>query len=161
MKKTKDITKYDIHWQVRRVSFKLLKNYKEKVDSAIDYFNNNLNRADRERILNYLEGLSMAYKNEDRKYILDVRDRLALIEVSTESRCSLDFSCYNSKELTRTAKDNMVRCTAYLKKGYRHKELIHFMKSIYEYLNDSKGLEKLNDLEVASYNIENSVHFFF
>ena len=68
MKKTKDITKYDIHWQVRRVSFKLLKNYKEKVDSAIDYFNNNLNRADRERILNYLEGLSMAYKNEDRKY---------------------------------------------------------------------------------------------
>jgi hypothetical protein len=161
MRKSKDITKYDIDWQVKRVSLKKLKTIIEKCDNVTNFFNNHLNLADKERVLNYLEGLSMAYKGEDRLYILNVRDELEAVIVDSSIRTSLDFTKFNKVELTDTAKDNMTRAANYLKKGYRHKELIHFLTELLSYLGDNVRLIKLNALVESSYTIENKVSFFF
>lgn len=161
MRKSKDITKYDIDWQVLRVSLKSLPDYKAKCQAAMNFLIHNSNRGDQERVRNYLEGLSMAYKDKDRAYILDTATSAADHHVANTVRTSLDFSKFTDKELTVTAKDNMVRAKAYLKKGYRHTELIHFLTELYKYLKDTKALETLETLVNDSHKIENTVKFFF
>jgi hypothetical protein len=161
MRKSKDISKYDIHWQVRRVQLKQLKTIEEKCLSAESYLTENLNVADKERVLNYLEGLSMAYKGDKRQYILEYRDTLLDVSVSDYNKCDLNFDMYTSHQLQHTANDNWTRCRNYLTKGYRHNELICFTKAIYTYLNDTKKLKQLDKLITDSHKVTNTIQFFF
>lgn len=161
MKKSKDITKYDLDWQVKRVSLKNYKTYQEKCDIAKQYLLDNQNIADKERVLNYLEGLSMAYKDKDRAYILDMKNELSELVVSNENKFNFDLSKYSLDVLKSTAKDNQTRCNNWLKKGYRNQELIDFLFKIYEYINDTKAICKLNVQIEDSKLISNSHHFFF
>lgn len=161
MKKSKDITKYDIDWQVKRVSFKKLKTYQEKCEAAKAFLLEKDNAADRERVLNYLEGLSMAYRGHDREYILNFMNDLSKVKVSDDNRHSMDLSKYTDKELKATAKDNLQRCIKYLKNGYRHQGLIEFLKKIYEHLDDKESLKTLNDHIKDSMYVENKHKYFF
>ena len=161
MRKSKDITKFDIEWQIKRVSLKSYKTYIEKCDVAADYLMKNKNIADRERVLNYLEGLSMAYKNADRKYILDFKDELAKIEVSAENKCNVDLNQFTHKELTSVGKDLMVRAKGWLKDGYRNEELLNFLTRVLEATNDTKRLTQLNELIEYSKSLQNTHSFFF
>ena len=161
MKKSKDITKYDIDWQVKRVSLKKYKTFQEKCEAVKEFFLEQNNTADRERVLNYLEGLSMAYRGTDRQYILDFMHDLAKLPVKDENRFNMDLSKYTDKELKTVAKDNMQRCVKYLKKGYRHPELIQFLKDIYKHLGDKESLEELEKHIKDSMYIQNSHKYFF
>jgi len=157
MRKSKDITKFDIEWQIKRVSLKSYKTYIEKCDVAADYLMKNKNIADRERVLNYLEGLSMAYKNADRKYILDFKDELAKIEVTAENKCNVNLNEFSHKELTSVGKDLMVRAKGWLKDGYR----LNFLTRVLEATNDTKRLNQLNELIEYSKSLQNTHSFFF
>jgi hypothetical protein len=161
MRKSKDITKFDIEWQIKRVSLKSYKTYIEKCDVAADYLMKNKNIADRERVLNYLEGLSMAYKNADRKYILDFKDELAKIEVTAENKCNVNLNEFSHKELTSVGKDLMVRAKGWLKDGYRNEELLNFLTRVLEATNDTKRLNQLNELIEYSKSLQNTHSFFF
>lgn len=161
MRKSKDITKFDIEWQIKRVSLKSYKTYIEKCNVAADYLMKNKNIADRERVLNYLEGLSMAYKNADRKYILDFKDELAKIEVSAENKCNVNLNEFSHKELTSVGKDLMIRAKGWLKDGYRNEELLNFLTRVLEATNDTKRLNQLNELIEYSKSLQNTHSFFF
>lgn len=161
MRKSKDITKFDIEWQIKRVSLKSYKTYIEKCDVAAAYLMKNKNIADRERVLNYLEGLSMAYKNADRKYILDFKDELAKIEVSAENKCNVHLNEFSHNELSSVGKDLMIRAKGWLKDGYRNEELLNFLTRVLEATNDTKRLNQLNELIEYSKSLQNTHNFFF
>lgn len=161
MRKSKDITKFDIEWQIKRVSLKSYKTYIEKCDVAATYLMKNKNIADRERVLNYLEGLSMAYKNADRKYILDFKDELAKIEVSAENKCNVNLNEFSHNELSSVGKDLMIRAKGWLKDGYRNEELLNFLTRVLEATNDTKRLNQLNELIEYSKSLQNTHNFFF
>lgn len=161
MKKTKEITKFDLDWQVFRVSLKKYKTYIEKCEQAKSYLIANANIADQERVLNYLEGLSMAYKCEQREYILSIKESLHKLDVTNENKFSFDLSKYTEKELKSTANDNFARCKKFLLKGYRHNELIEFLNKIYSYLDLKEKQKELDLLVEESKKLENSHRFFF
>jgi hypothetical protein len=161
MKKTKGITKFDLDWQVYRVGLKSYKTYQEKCEKAKSYLMMNLNVADKERVLNYLEGLSMAYRALDRKYILDIKESLHNLDVTDENKFSFDLSKYTEKELKSTANDNFTRCKKFLLKGYRHNELIEFLNKIYSYLDLKEKQKEMKEMIEASYKMKNTHKFFF
>ena len=161
MKKSKDISKYDINWQVKRVSLKKLKTYQYKCTTVAHYLAEHSNIADKERVLNYLEGLSMAYKGDDRAYILAVKDELSLMVVSDANECSAEYSAYTSREIKAVVQDLMVRNTKWLKSGYRNAELLGFLTSLINHLDDAKLLAKLMSQIEASFLVANTHKFFF
>lgn len=161
MRKTKDISKYDLDWQVFRVSLKKLKTSQEKMNAASDYLMNNLNRADKERVMNYLEGLAMAYKDDRRVEIRSLVKELSILEVSQENPLCNDFCKYDDETLRGVAKDLNRRNKVWLSKGYRHQEHNDFMTSLLLHLGDERDLENhLNSIE-ESKNIQNTHSFFF
>ena len=161
MHKSKHISKFDIDWQVFRVSLKDLSSYEQKCDKVEHYLIANNNIADQERVINYLEGLSMAYNGTSRQYILDIKNKLLHLEVTDENKFNQDVTKYDKTALVKTAQDNFIRCKKYLSNGYRHQELIGFLKLIYEYLGNHSKLDQLDNLIDQSYNKKNTHKYFF
>jgi len=162
MQKTKDISKLDIDWQVQRVFLKQVP-FCDKLKLAEEYLFKNYNRADKERILNYLEGLSFSYHkdSESREKALQLYRKLEGWEVTDENRCSQDFTKYSDGVLKLILEDLMSRAMKWLKKGYRHMELIHFIKQLCIYLKDHGTYSKLNAQVLESCKIKNTHKFFF
>jgi hypothetical protein len=161
MKKSKDISKYDINWQVKRVSLKKLKTYQYKCTTAAHYLAEHSNVADQERVLNYLEGLSMAYKSDARAYILAVRDELSQMVVSDANECSAEYSAYTSQELKAVMKDLQVRNAKWLKNGYCNTELNDFIISLATHLGETQFLADLSSMVACSKLLPNTHKFFF
>ena len=67
MQKSKDISKYDIHWQIVRVQAKKYKDISAKINYVLEFYSNYKTLDNHERILNWLEGLAMGYKNPHNK----------------------------------------------------------------------------------------------
>ena len=159
--KSKDISKYDLDWQVFRVSLKKLSDIDSKLEAVFEFFESHLNIADRERILNYLEGLAIAYKDDDRQTIRDFAADLAQISVSPENRISFDPSKYSKVELMGLAKDLLVRTKKWLLKGYRHEEQINFLRRLLVYCKDEARLNDLDALVRKSQEIPNTHKFLY
>lgn len=161
MKKSADISKYDIHWQVFRVGLKKLSTMEDKVEAAASYLEDHPNRADKERVLNYLEGLSMAYTGDDRKFVIDTKVSLSAMEVSGANETSTDFSEYDDAELLAVAKDLTTRSKKWLKKGYVHKEQMDFVLRLWDYLGHQDKVAQLEaDIRKAE-QMPNTHSFFF
>lgn len=163
MKKSKDISKFDLDWQVFRVGLKKFDSAREKVNAVLLYFQSHKTRATQERCANYLEGLSMAYKGRVRTIILAHKE--ALLEEIVPSldtpAVTNNYSDYSEKQLKALASDLLIRAKKWLSKGYRNTELLSFLKGLLEYLKDEERLEVLNTLVAASYGIPNTHKFFF
>lgn len=161
MKKTVGISKFDIHWQIQRIRLKRLASLDEKLNSVTNFFLLNKTIAMQERVLNYLEGLSMAYKGEERKKCLDVREQLTMVIVLDINNCSHDFTVYSEMELNQLLKDLMIRAKKWLKNGYRNEELLNFIHKLAKYLEDEKSIKKLDVWIKYSFTITNTHKFFF
>lgn len=159
--KSKDISKFDLDWQVFRVSLKKLKTVDEKLQAVLDFYEQHLNRADRERILNYLEGLSLAYSGKDRKFIEEFASTLEEIKYSKNNRLTFDPEKYSIKELKAVAQDLFVRTKKWLLKGYRHEEQINFLRKLLVYCKDNTKLKELEELIRRSHEIPNTHKFLF
>ena len=72
MKKSVDVTKYEIHWQILRVSLKgiLNDNLQLKVAKAFSYYQEKPSRDRYERVANWLEGLYKGFKDDNKRKIL-------------------------------------------------------------------------------------------
>jgi hypothetical protein len=159
--KSTDVSKFDIDWQVFRVGLKKQPTYINKAADASEYLIEHPNRADRERVLNYLDGLALAYKGRERQDVVDIRNDLAQLEVSDDNPCSTDFKKYDKKTLLTIARDLMSRTGKWLKKGYRHKEQIAFLKDLLEYIGASNIQDELDELIAYSKTIPNTHKFLF
>jgi len=159
--KSSDISKFDIDWQVFRVSLKQLPTAIDKSTAAINYLSNHFNRADKERVLNYLQGLAIAYKGQDRLDVEEAIDQLKPLKVSEDNPLSLNFSKYDRKTLLNVARDLMVRTKKWLLKGYRHEEQIAFVEGILDYIGADDIREELNRLVAYSKTIPNTHKFLF
>lgn len=160
--KTDVINKFDLKWQVFRVNLKSLKTFEEKTEAVVEFLKANPTRGTKARVLNYLEGLSMAYRDSDRAFILSIKKELESFPVSE----SIDFVPNNYEKFTRTelhklAKDLFIRTKKWLLKGYRHEDQISFLKGLLIYLKDKSQLEDLQFLIDYSLEIPNTHKFFF
>ena len=162
MKKTKEISKLDIHWQVQRVFLKQVP-FCDKLTLAEEYLRKNSNRADKERVLNYLEGLSFGYDKESdsREKCLQLYKKLEALEVSDFNKFSQDLATQDKGVLSLVLEDLLARCIRWLKKGYRQEELIEFIKKLAIYVGDDKAFAKLSKYVDESHQIKNTHKFFF
>lgn len=162
MRKTGDISKLDTGWQVLRVSLKELA-FQDKLTTVGQYLRKNATRATKERVLNYLEGLSFGYPAEsaNRKECLELFSKLKELVVTAENNCSEDFSEFNDKALKKLLQDLTTRTIKWLKKGYRQEELIVYVQKLAVYLQDTATLDKVNRYKQASYSLCNTHKFFF
>jgi len=159
--KSKDISKYDLDWQVFRVNQKKLPDIDSKLKSVHMFFRYHKNIADRERVLNYLEGLAIAYRGEERQLIRDFAADLAKMRVSQENRIEFDPSKYTLEELMEVVKDLFARNKKWLLKGYRHEEQINFLRKLLVYCKDNKRLQDLDELVRKSKEIPNTHKFLY
>lgn len=159
--KSKDVSKFDIDWQVFRVSLKKLTTNIDKAEASAEYLMEHPNRADRERILNYLQGLAIAYRGQERKDVEDIAESLSELPVSDENKINVDFSKYDKKTLLGVARDLMSRTVKWLKKGYRHEEQISFLKSLLKYIGATNIEDELDDQILLSKTVPNTHKFLF
>lgn len=151
-----------------RVSLKALP-FEDKLTTTINFLGNNPNRAMKERVLNYLQGLSMAYKGESRAQVKEVYDELLKFDVDSISPdASQDFKSYSEKGLLKVAQDLMVRTTKWLRKGYNHVDQNTFIMNLLNHLIKTYRSEKANQLKIKlenlikeSNSLTNTHKFFF
>lgn len=158
MRKSKNISKYHLDWQVTRVLAKDLKTAEEKIFHVLDFLQRFKSIQNHERVFNYLEGLSLGYKKRDLrsyniilKHIEDLKDKEDYVFSDDNSVIEWD-----SKLLYKCYKDNMKRYTSYCTKGYFHKELYEFCLSF-----KCSDKEKIESLKEEASSKPNTHHFFF
>lgn len=179
MRKSADITKYDPEWQMVRVKVKgSAVPLDVKLKIVASYYDHSSTADAWERVVNWLEGLSMGYRavKDD-----GVQMRIA-VELSRYNRIRstirqqpLDsiqtqakLAKYPYADRILLWKDLFARNTAWLNKGYMQPEVNAFMDTLYNTfvmerktvsVNPSK--EKLNELRKKSATLKNTHKFFF
>lgn len=178
MKKSKNITKYNLKWQLLRVSIKGPEiPLNTKIDKVLNYFNEEYTQDAYERVLNYLEGLQMGYRGKDekavhiiQKYINEFND-IDPLELEKEKDSFITFEeayKYPFDIRYELWKDLFKRNEKWLLNGYFQKEINDFMdilsgifKSKSETLGDRYSSEYLSELRIKSKSKENTHKFFF
>lgn len=181
MRKSKDITKYDVDWQMVRTKVKGQKTpFDEKLKIVKDFWSNNPTIDNQERILNWLEGLKMGYiasHNDSAINDIDKEMEDYKSEVPQEKEEDLTdqeqidkIKHYDFKDRLALWKDLFKRNEDWLEKGYNHKEHNHFMDLLWLVFRDNKeegnipaeyDSIKLYKLRNAAEKKENTHKFFF
>ena len=178
MKKSKDITKYNLKWQIVRSQIKgssvLLDQKLKKVN---DYFDSEKTIDAYERVLNYLEGLQLGYKGK-------VPDAVDLIQKEIDKYRQMntddllkepdgfitfkDASKYDFDTRYTLWKDLFLRNKKWLQNGYHQKEINDFMDVLNnlfqqngEKLDAAYSWKKLQELRKEASTKENKHKFFF
>ena len=162
MRKTPEITKYCIEWQMIRLSCKSFKSVDQKVHQACTYLYKYNNVSAKERVQNYLEGLCLGYKDDaSKKFVKAAIEYVKDYPVSNDIITNTNLSLYTNKEINALAADLMVRVTKWLSNGYRNTELLDFITCLYVHTNNTPKLDKLNMAISASKLIPNTHKFMF
>jgi hypothetical protein len=178
MKKSKDITKYNLKWQMVRAGIKGTSIPLEaKIKSVNDYFNEEKTKDAHERVLNYLEGLQLGYKGKNQEAVdrIDteiVKYRAINKDALLKERDSFinlkDAVKYSFEDRHRLWKDLFTRNRKWLEKGYFQKEINDFMDVLYslfkqnnEEVSKAYSFEKLDSLRKEANKKENTHKFFF
>ena len=178
MKKSKDITKYNLKWQMIRASIKGSDTtLEEKLAKVNSYFNEEKTIDAYERVLNYLEGLQMGYKGKDPDAVniiqgeIDRYHSINTSELTKEQNGFITFedaTKYSFKDRYNLWRDLFIRNKKWLEKGYIQKEINDFMDILYrlfkqnnEELDRAYSYEKLQQLRKEAGTKENTHKFFF
>lgn len=171
--KTKEISKYDIHWQIIRSELKgsFNENLEIKTQKVFKYFNERPNKARKERVLNWLQGLERGVKDSYGKaYLKAVIEKFSELtaEDSFEETANrlTDFNCYSQERLLHLYYDLFRTNEKWLKKGYFHKECNEFLDTLLCSLSETKisdrySKEKLEELRIKASFIPNTHKFLF
>lgn len=176
MKKTEGVTKYEIEWQVLRVSLKgSLNNSEEelllKINKAFDYFEKNKIYERWERVFNWLEGLLRGYHSKELSLIKLLQDKLVEFKDFKPDFTQAEVLC-NSEEILKYKRESLKLLwldlfktnVKWLSKGYFHKECNDFMDLIYIHLGEESLEVKQEELlrkRESSFHITNNHRFFF
>jgi hypothetical protein len=178
MHKSKDITKYNIHWQVQRVKMKhSTRELEGKLLQVFSFFIKYHTEDNKERIINWLEGLAMGYKTRNPEKTLRVKEEIIRYEVAgklkkEDNRISFigEMLPYDRETLFLLYTDLFHRNSKWLKKGYNQREINKFMDNLYETLlhksfPNSTQLQSLHTLIIKQREdadrIPNTHKFFF
>lgn len=141
--KTTGISKYDIHWQIVRVSLKGKFNtdVSKKIGIAVKYFLENPNKSRRERVLNWLQGLEKGFKDSYVKVSLKVcidsfSSRPYNEELEPTADSPEDFAQYKQSQLYYLYLDLFKTNKNWLEKGYFHKECNAFLDKLIEAIGE-------------------------
>lgn len=178
MKKTKNITKYEIEWQILRSSIKGQHN-KEielKLQIVYSYYEKTCSYDRWERVVNWLEGLQKGFRSaKDESSIDRIEAELQLyktltplkaLSVTQESQAD-QLSTYTEDQVTRLWKDLFKTNENWLLKGYHHRECNDFLDWIQENRQEIKSIkgrfsvENLRFLRVQKKRLKNTHKFFF
>lgn len=133
------VFKYNLLWQLTRVKNKKEKSLKNKLDNVVSFLYNYPSADNKDRILNYLNGLELGYKD------LLSRDaiRCCYIQVSkfkpTEEDTDVSVKIIDTPDLFFLYNDLYKRNEQWLKNNYRHKEQNEFLEKLYKELT-SRGI---------------------
>lgn len=176
MKKTRGVTKYEIEWQILRVTLKGSLNESEydlliKINQAFDYFERNKIYERWERVFNWLEGLLRGYHSKEPSLRAIIQDKIDEFEC-LKPEIVLSEETINSEKILEYGDDllkllwvDLFRTNKkWLLKGYFHKECNDFMDLVYEHLRGNSLDNRQKELLVLrknSFLIENNHKFFF
>ena len=178
MKKSKDITKYNLKWQMVRSSIKgPLVALNDKIATVNNYFDTERTVDAYERVLNYLEGLQMGYTGKDPRAVSQIgteinryrnMDTSSLLKEPSGFIKFEDASRYNFDDRLNLWKDLFLRNRKWLEKGYVQKEINDFMNVLNqlfqqnnEILPSAYSYEKLQQLRSNASTMKNTHKFFF
>lgn len=137
MYKTKEITKYNLNWQILRIKNKRIKDLDSKLNNIVNFYNNNKNYPTWERLYNYLEGLYLGYKDLYSK--VKIKDCMKYLELNKVT-VMVDFDVLPENVDIRDLKflylDLYKRNEKWLKENYRNKELNDFLIFLYNVIDD-------------------------
>lgn len=182
MKKTSNITKYDMDWQVVRSKVKGSKTpLEEKLSIVSEYFDKFETLDALERVVNWLEGLALGYKAANNlNAIQRIKEEIISYEqlekdLPKEELTTSDDNIekmlnYSFEERYNLWTDLFKRNQKWLEKGYFQKEINSFMDNLYQtfILNDEENkiksnysFSKLEDLRLDAAVKPNTHNFFF
>jgi hypothetical protein len=147
MKKTADVTKYQLDWQIVRVKAKKIKEPLKKVDFVLDYYNKNKNYDNWERCVNWMEGLAMGYKIPAVRQMIEDRIEDFVKVNNREQYSEPNYKKYSNEDLYECLRDNWNRYSLWSSKGYIHRELETFIDNLIRYLNGTSLNIKVNGLK--------------
>jgi hypothetical protein len=174
MKKSKDITKYNIHWQILRAKLKNVKNVNEKLTQASIFFQKNKTQDNWERVVNWLEGLAKGYKAAGNQMaiqqIIEEIERYGesynLLKEKNEISSIEEIKQYSINDLQKLWVDLFKRNEKWLKNGYVETEINNFMYNLYSSCEEIAfkprySYIKLQELQSKAKNKKNTHKFFF
>lgn len=178
MKKSKDITKYNLKWQIVRSSIKGPSvSLEEKINAVNTYFNSEKTKDAYERVLNWLEGLQLGYKGKPQDAVdkieaeiknYEAMNTASLLKSSDEFITFKDAIQYSFEDRYVLWKDLFNRNKKWLQKGYHQKEINDFMDVLNqlfvqneEPLGRAYSFESLENLRGEAKSKINTHKFFF
>lgn len=181
MRKSKDISKYDIDWQMVRAKVKGQKTpFDDKLKIVKDFWTQYPTLDNQERILNWLEGLRMGYiASHNNSAINSIDKEMENYKNEVTSKKEEDLTDqeqidkikkYDFDSRLGLWKDLFKRNENWLEKSYNHKEHNHFMDLLWLVFRENKEESdipeeydsiKLYKLRKAADKKENTHKFFF
>lgn len=178
MQKSKDITKYNVHWQVVRVQAKKYKDVDSKLNYVLNFYKAHKTLDNHERIMNWIEGLAMGYKDLSTKAKINSYKELfdkstikePIINVDKiQDQAYKDSKLYNQILIKECFNDNYNRFKKWASEGYIHEELYEFTYGLLRYLIKHKvpigrtniTLEMMADMHLHGSITQNTYKFKF
>lgn len=179
MKKSENISKYSLEWQLCRISIKGSKfSCDEKISTVLSYYKKEPSLQRWERVYNFLEGLQRGYRAAGKELeISNIQESLKYLNSIKVHSMSVELDNWDvlENEVTlkiavKLYKDLFTRSKKWLLSGYFHKEQEAFIDKLHEVIaslagdlfhNTSFSVVKLKTLRDESVNIKNKHKFFF
>lgn len=147
------VYKYDIDWQIVRAKLKTIKDIPTKIDFVKSFYETHPTETNKERILNWLEGLLIvkSLNIHDKFFLETYAEELKETNPKTKgsnSRKAKDqnFSKYSNADLELLFSDLFIRAKKWLGAGYINKEFDEFM------------IELIKNIEPSSSKIRNQLN---
>ena len=170
--KSKDISKYNLAWQVVRVEARDFASVSEKLEHVQNFLDAHANKQNFERVLNWAEGLKRGYKRSNEfaymvceNYIHELKAVEGCYQSGVDTQVQL--SEYTSAQLHKLYNDLKKRSLKWLSGGYIHKEQEDFIDSLAHelqargvYVNHNQLLEARATAKLMPKELKQSTFFF-
>lgn len=128
------VSKYNLLWQLTRVKNKKEKLLKNKLDNIVSFLYSYPSIDNKDRILNYLNGLELGYKDLlSRDTVRRCYNQISKLK-PTERETDISVKSVSTTDLLFLYNDLYKRNEQWLKNNYRHEEQNKFLEKLYKEL---------------------------
>lgn len=174
MKKSKNISKYEVNWQIVRYLVKKEKTIESKLSIVRNFYLNNFTIDNKERCLNWLEGLALGYKKTNSNAIYEIQKEVMYFADTYPTKEEntiiienelIKLNQYDVKTKIGLLKDLYQRNEKWLKNGYFHQEQNNFLDILYLDLKEEElgkySYKQIKQLRDAALFVKCSHKFLF